>query len=55
MDASTQAAQRAIAQAIQSPFVLGLALTESIALFGLVLGRVGAPLVQIAPSSWSGG
>ncbi|HEX7601906.1 MAG TPA: hypothetical protein VF316_09890 [Polyangiaceae bacterium] len=47
--AEPQPANRAITAALQSPFILGLALTESVALFGLALGRLGAPFPVVLP------
>src|SRR5690606_33400148 len=41
--------------AYQAPFIVGLALAESVALFGFVLGFLGAPLSIVVPlfvTSW---
>ena len=41
----------ALLQRAQAPFILSLALSESIVLFGLVLCRLGAPLATAAPTA----
>ncbi len=44
-----RAARRAAFQVFQSPFVVGMAMAESVSLFGFVLGFLGAEWAQVLP------